>query len=110
MRFACGTEIGFHAQVHFERPALEPAAAAHRELRRFGDFRNAQEIAIEPSRLVFAMSRHGKLNMFDCPGTGYANSMRSTSIPFIPWRVEKRTLCSGISVGTPERLSALACT
>ena len=45
--------------------ADEPAAVARRELVRFGDFAQAEQLAVEPPRRGFAAGRHQELDVID---------------------------------------------
>jgi len=65
MGFSHWPAILFDTDVNLHCVTLEPAPAAHRQMRRFGNFRNPKLIAIECTCLRFTAWRHTKLNMVD---------------------------------------------
>jgi NAD(P)-dependent dehydrogenase (short-subunit alcohol dehydrogenase family) len=63
MSFARRPEIRFHSEVNLQVTALEPTAAALRQVGGFGHFLDPQRMPIEGARLVLAACGHGQLHM-----------------------------------------------
>ena len=63
--FLAGPKIPFHADMQLLRAALEPAASARAQDRRFLDLLHPQDRAIEISRRGFASFRRRDLNVID---------------------------------------------
>jgi hypothetical protein len=74
MRLLRGTEVVFDAEVKFEGADLEPETAAFIQSGRLGDFREAEEIAVERAALFFFAVRHRKLDVVDGGGGHYSLS------------------------------------
>jgi hypothetical protein len=60
------TKILLDAEMDLQRAALKPQSAAGGEVRRFGQFRQAKQIAVESPRHRFTVSRHRNLDMVKC--------------------------------------------
>src|SRR5665213_2954896 len=65
MRLGGGVERLVDAKMDLHLIAFEPATAALRQRRRFGRFRQAQQLAIECARAIFAARGHGELDVID---------------------------------------------
>lgn len=65
MRLARGPEVRFDAEMDPDRAAFEPAAAPLLEIVRFLHLGEAEEVAIEAARLIFAAGRHGELDVVE---------------------------------------------
>jgi hypothetical protein len=65
MRAFRGTEIRFDTEVQLQRATLEPRAAPRSEIRRFGDFRQAKDLAVKMAHQRFAAGGYRQLNVVD---------------------------------------------
>jgi hypothetical protein len=63
MRLLRSTKIFFHSKMKLHATARKPASPALRQLRRLGNFRHAEQIAIEPSRMFFSTRWHRQLHV-----------------------------------------------
>ena len=66
MRLFRRTKVFLHSQMKLNPAAGKPASAALSQLRRLGQLRHSQQIAIERTSSLLAASRHGELHMIDC--------------------------------------------
>jgi hypothetical protein len=72
-----GPEVRFHAQVDLQVSALEPAAAALRQVRRLGHLLNSQYVRVESAGESFAAGRHGQLHMIDARNSQFAAPLKT---------------------------------
>src|SRR6266496_83849 len=73
------TEVGLDAQMNLHATAGEPASASLGELRRLGDLRHAQHLAVETASRRFFAFGHGQLNVI-VRGEWLAHSISVTQV------------------------------
>jgi len=66
MRLLRSTKVFFHSKMKLHAAAGKPASPALRQLRRLGNLRHAEQVAIEPSRTLFLTRRHRQLHVINC--------------------------------------------
>jgi len=70
MRFLCGYERRFNANVNYDGSAFKPRASAFRKFRGLRYFGEAEDANEERARLIFASYRHGKLHVIEAERCG----------------------------------------
>jgi hypothetical protein len=73
MRFLGRAKVRFDAKVQLQSATLKPSTATSSEIRRLGDFHEAQSLAVKPARHRFAADRHGQLNVIDAANSQCAS-------------------------------------
>ena len=106
MRLARRRERVLDADVQLLRAGLEPGASARPQGWRLGYLGQAEQLAVEPARLVLAAGRRGQLNVID-PDDAHARRYRAASVRTAwAWRLTAATLSGPDGSSTTKELPA----
>jgi len=65
MGFPRGSKVIFDPEMHLRGSGGKPCAAAYREMRRFGELHEAEDVRVKRSRIGFPAARHCQLHVMN---------------------------------------------